>query len=251
MATGSRCAGGPRRLKNRPALRTLGGLGAFRHWRAGKVDLLYRNADQVARTIEEVWAGVYHHDYDQQPTFGFCSTIYLGEIQICIPHFDPEGLIARLKARVEAYPPPLRHRVVAQELWNAEFALAFAEAHAAAGDVYNTAGCMARVAGSLTQALFALNETYFLGDKQAPKRLARFRLCPRDYLGRISRLLGCPGRDQAQLQASVEALRELWAEVVELAGELYRPPFQLSSGHGPTPGGRPGGPAGGGPVPAE
>src|SRR5690606_6449038 len=55
----------------------------------------------------------------------------------------------------------------------------------------------------------------------------------------------------AQLQASVEALRELWAEVVELAGELYRPPFQLSSGHGPTPGGRPGGPAGGRPVPDE
>src|SRR5690606_19422706 len=163
MATGSRCAGGPKRLKNRPALRTLGGLGAFRHWRAGKVDLLYRNADQVARTIEEVWAGVYHHDYDQQPTCGFCNTNYPGEIQICIPLFDPEGLIARLKARVEAYPPPLRHRVVAQELWNAEFALAFAEAHAAAGDVYNTAGCMARVAGSLNPSPLRVERDVLLG----------------------------------------------------------------------------------------
>lgn len=192
---------------------------------AGKVDFLYRNVDQVERTIEEAQAGVYHHDYDQQPTFGFYSTIYLGEIHACIPLYDPRGVIARLKARVQAYPPQLRRAVVAQDLWSAEFALLFASSYAAVGDVYNTVGCMARVAGYITHALFALNEVYFMGDKHAFKVAAGCRLCPPDYGARLSRLLGAPGTDGPQLQASVAALRKLWSEVVDLAGDLYAPRF--------------------------
>lgn len=201
--------------------------GAWLQTAAGKVDLLYRNVEQVERTIEEAWAGVYRHDYDQQPTFGFYSTIYLGEIHVCIPLFDPRGLLARLKGQVETYPPPLRRSVVAQELWNAEFALSFAASFAAAGDTYNTAGCIARVAGYMTQALLALNQAYFMGDKHALKALAEFPLCPPDYPSKISRLLGRPGTEAVQLQESVEALRHLWSEAVDLAGDLYVPQFVL------------------------
>ncbi len=73
---------------------------AWIHTPQGKVDFLYRNLDQVQRTIEEAQQGIVHHDYDQQPAYGFYSVIYLAETQICIPLYDPENRIARLKREV-------------------------------------------------------------------------------------------------------------------------------------------------------
>ena len=42
--------------------------GAWIQTEVGKVDLLYRNLDQVERTIEDAQQGIVQHDYDQQPT---------------------------------------------------------------------------------------------------------------------------------------------------------------------------------------
>ncbi len=121
--------------------------GAWINTRAGKVDFLYRNLDQVARTIDAAQQGSYEHDYDQQPTFRFYSVIYLGETEACIPLVDSEGCIARLKSKVERYPPKLKSTVIATELWNAEFALLFADSYAKTGDIYNAVGCLTRICG--------------------------------------------------------------------------------------------------------
>jgi len=42
-----------------------------------KLDDLYWNIEQVRRVIDKSQEGLYHHDYYQQPTFGFVSIIYL------------------------------------------------------------------------------------------------------------------------------------------------------------------------------
>ena len=132
--------------------------GAWVHTRHGKVDFLYRNLDQVRRTIDEARQGICHHDYDQQPAHGFYSVMYLAETQICIPLFDPKQLLRELKRQVEVYPPRLKEKTMQGTLWLAEFTLLHARSFAAQGDVYNTAGCLTRAAANLTQALFALNE---------------------------------------------------------------------------------------------
>ena len=41
----------------------------------GKVDFLYRNIQQIERTIAQVLTGSYEHDYYQHPTFGFSSIV--------------------------------------------------------------------------------------------------------------------------------------------------------------------------------
>src|SRR5262245_32194367 len=115
--------------------------GAWIQTEAGKVDFLYRNVEQVERTIQDAWRGVYQHHYNQQPTFGFYSVIYLAETHVCIPLFDPQTTIARLKQEVLVYPPKLKQAIIADSLWGAEFAFLFARRFAAAGDVYNTVGC--------------------------------------------------------------------------------------------------------------
>jgi hypothetical protein len=195
--------------------------GAWIQTAVGKVDFLYRNVDQVEQTIDEAQAGIVRHDFAQQPTFGFYSIMYLAETQICRPLYDPGHVVAHLKERVATYPPVLKQKVVADSLWSVEFTLLHADTHAGRGDVYNTVGCLTRCATNLAQALFALNEAYFLTDKRALRMIAAFPLQPDHYGERLCAVLACPGAKTASLQASVAAIRQLWRETRQLASEYY------------------------------
>jgi hypothetical protein len=64
----------------------------------------------------------------------------------------------------------------------AEFTLLHASSFAAQGDIYNTVGCLTRVASNITQALFALNKRYFVRDKQVLDTVARFPNLPSGYI---------------------------------------------------------------------
>lgn len=207
--------------------------GAWIPTSAGKFDLVYRNLDQVRHTINEAQQGIVHHDYYQQPVYGFYSVIYLAgviylaETAACIPLHDPLGRIADLKRKVAEYPSVLRQRIVADSLWIAEFTLHHAQKFAAQGDIYNTVGRLTRVAGTLTQALFALNEVYFLTDKNSMGRITNFEMAPPEYVGQVQALLARPGQTAPELRRTVTACEAAWACVVELAGDLYEPKFRL------------------------
>jgi len=201
--------------------------GAWIHTPHGKVDFLYRNLDQVQRTIAEAQQGISQHDYDQQPTYGFYSVIYLAETQICIPLHDPELIIAQLKGSVEAYPPKLKQKVITDSLWGAEFTLLHSRGFAAQGDIYNTVGCLTRVVSNITQALFALNERYFLRDKKVMDMVAKFPNLPSGYIQQTNRILARPGSTAQELTTSVSELEQAWRSVVSLTGVHYEPKFQM------------------------
>ena len=201
--------------------------GAWINTAQGKVDFLYRKIEHVQRTIAEAQQGVSYHDYNQQPTYGFYSVIYLAETQICIPLYDPDGLIAGLKRQVTVYPEKLKRKIVMDTLWSAEFTLLHAQGFAAQGDVYNTVGCLTRAAGKMTQALFALNECYFMRDKQVMARMALFPILPEGYITQVTRILACPGSTAGELTQSVDAFGQVWRGVAALAGDLYQPKFDL------------------------
>lgn len=202
--------------------------GAWIHTAAGKVDFLYRNLDHVTRTIDEAEQGIVHHDYPQQPPYGFYSVTYLAETQVCLPLFDPTGVIAALKARVECYPELLHRRVVDNSLWSAEFTLLHARSFAAQGDVYNTVGCLTRTATNLTQALFALNRRYYMSDKRAMREIDTFAAVPAGYPVTLSDILAAPGHDARTLVQSTAALETLWQRVVELTNGAYHPKFVMA-----------------------
>jgi len=197
--------------------------GAWIHTKAGKVDFLYKNIDQVEQVIDDAQRGVVEHDYSQQPPYGFHSVVYLAETKCCVPLHDPEGVIEQLKRRVAQYPKALKERVVQTNLWGAEFSFYVATS----ANVYVAAGCLTRVAQYLTQALFALNEEYFMSDKDAVRQIERFERRPRDYANRLSAILARPGVTADELQQSLVAMKQIWQETVELAGDLYRSSYVL------------------------
>ncbi len=201
--------------------------GAWIHTPQGKVDFLYRNLEQVRKTIDDAHEGITHHDYDQQPAYGFYSVIYLAETQICIPLYDPESLLAGLKRSIEVYPPKFKQTILADSLWAAEFTILHARGFAAQGDVYNTVGCLTRAASNLTQALFALNERYFIRDKNVMDVVARFPQLPPDYIQQITRILSSPGSTEQALGKTMSDLERVWLSVVSLPGVHYEPKFHM------------------------
>jgi hypothetical protein len=204
--------------------------GAWIQTPVGKVDFLYRNLDQVERVIEEGRRGIWRHDYDQQPPYGFRSVVYFGETHFSVPLHDPEGEIARLKTAVARYPQLLKNRIVKDSLWNVEFSLRICHSFEDAADTCNATGCMTRVAHFLTHALFALNEEYFLSDKYAVLLLDQFEKRPREFTRRLAAVLSKPGGNPAELRKSSELLSELWLETVELTNGTYTPRFDLKAG---------------------
>ena len=201
--------------------------GAWIHTPQGKVDFLYRNIDQVQRTLKEAQEGLLYHDFDQQPPYGFYSVIYLAETQICIPLYDPKQVIDKLKRQVGSYPILLKSRIVGDGLWGAEFTLMHARTFAGQGDVYNTVGCLTRVVSTLTQVLFALNERYYLSDKKVMEVVAAFPVLPMEYCKNINRILSGPGTSDRELTETVSRLEQVWRSVVFLAGKLYQAKYRV------------------------
>ncbi len=203
--------------------------GAWLTIRGQRVDLIYRGLEDVERVIDDAEQGRYESHFDQQPPFGFFGPTYLGEIACAVPLYDPAGRLARLQARVAAYPEALRQRVVADALWSTDFALsAFASKFARRGEVYLVASTLARCTHALILALFALNRRYFVNDKTALREIAGFPLCPREFRARVEGLFAAPGASFAQLGLAVREMRALRDEVAALAGGLatQRPPSE-------------------------
>jgi hypothetical protein len=187
----------------------------------GKVDFLYKNLNQIEAVLEDGRCGIWSHDYDQQPPYGFRSIVYFAETRICIPLHDPAGEIARLKSSVSEYPPALKDRIVQDCLWGAEFTLLLGHNFAAAADVYSSVGSMTRVAQFLMHAIFALNEQYFVNDKHASRLVDTFARQPREFSIRLARVLAAAGSEPAALLHSLEDLQELWQETVQLTNGAY------------------------------
>jgi predicted nucleotidyltransferase len=199
--------------------------GAWIATEKGRVDLLYRNIDHIKRVIAEARQGRVEWDYWQQPTYGFHNVIYLAETGTCLPIYDPQGMLEPLKEAVATYPQKLKKAIVNESLWGAQFTLSHAKGFARRGDVYNAVGCVARVLCHLTQGLFALNEVYFISDKNAIESIESFTIRPANYGEATSRLLGEAGVTSEELVITVEQLASLVDEVVGLAQNLYRPKY--------------------------
>ncbi|MBC9911582.1 nucleotidyltransferase domain-containing protein [Chitinophaga varians] len=198
--------------------------GAWMITEEGKVDFLYRNIRQVQQTIDKAQQGEWENHFEQQPPYGFSSVIYLAEVSICQPLYDPMGVLAAWKKTVSVYPPLLKATIVRQSLWSADFTCWQATGFAEKQDVYNTVGCLTRAMKNIMAALFALNERYPLGDKRVPEQLQEAASVPADLWEKVNTIL-CASPDT--LPENVAALKALHQEVVLLSDGLYKPLYQL------------------------
>lgn len=93
--------------------------GAWINTENGEVDFLYKNIEQITRTIDNAKNGIWENNFDQQPPYGFSSIIFLSETQNSIPLYDPYDVVKNLKVSVKQYPQKLKESVIQQSLWSA------------------------------------------------------------------------------------------------------------------------------------
>lgn len=173
------------------------------------VDWLYRDLDRVAQVLSDCRYGVVTCDYDVSRPHGFHNHIYLAEVHYCRPLADPSDAIDRLKEQVREYPLALKNTIVERFLFEAEFALDLAGGGERRGDVFHVSGCLFRCAAALVQVLFAVNETWFMGEKAALETIETFPLQPEHFSERVTATLAGIGRQQHELAEALAAMEAL------------------------------------------
>jgi predicted nucleotidyltransferase len=181
------------------------------------VDLLYRDIVKVEVVIDAVMKGHLEVAYQPGHPLGFLSSIYLSEVAICQPLWDPAGWIARQKNQIAAYPEPLRQELARRCKFEARFSLDIAEKAAQRADITYVAGCLFRSVGWLLIGLFALNRVHWLNEKGALAMANQLEFTPPGLESRANEIWGRLGPDAHKLSQALEIARSLVEEVVELA----------------------------------
>jgi predicted nucleotidyltransferase len=74
-----------------------------------KVDLLYRDLGRVEAVVAQCLEGHISMEYQPGHPHGFCSAIWMGEVALCHPFFDPQQRAARLKEQTTPFSPQGSH----------------------------------------------------------------------------------------------------------------------------------------------
>jgi hypothetical protein len=188
-----------------------------------QVDLLYRDLTRVRAVIEQCVRGEIDAVYQLGHPLGFQNQIYAGEIHICRPFHDPAGEVAALKRLVVVYPPQMRRALVDKHLFDAQFEIEIAAGPAARGDITYVSQCLARAAGFMTLVLHALNQRFFLNEKNAFIESRSFALRPDNFHREVERILGRPGDSVAELDRSIAAMRAVASDLRAFCQDQYPP----------------------------
>jgi hypothetical protein len=194
-----------RKLVDEPSAAEVTPVGEWGPWIVGgawlsiagrKVDLLYRSSDAVAQVIHSCRAGHVRMDYQPGHPHGFCSAIWMGEVALCQPIYDPRGTIAELKQIASPYPEPLRDALIRRFQWEVLFSIENGEVAAARDEQTHIAGCIYRALACAGQVLFALNRRYLINEKAALQEAAKLPLTLPDLMERVATVWQLIGREE-------------------------------------------------------
>jgi hypothetical protein len=180
-----------------------------------KVDLLYRNLDDVGRVIDACRKGEIVMHYQGGHPHGFCSAIWMGEVALCRALHDPRAALAALKARTAPYPGQLGEALIERFHRESSFAIENAEIAAARREQTHIAGCAYRALACTAQVLFALNARYLINEKGALQEAANFPKTIPDLTQRVANIWRSIG-DQ-EFTTALSSLRGLEYELKALS----------------------------------
>jgi predicted nucleotidyltransferase len=180
------------------------------------VDLLYRDLEKVRTVLADCLDGKIDIFYQPGHPHGFVTSIYLAEVAVCRPLYDPAGLVQELKAQVQPYPAALQKAVVNRFAWEIDFSVEMAHKSVERADVAYAAGCCFRAVMCMLQVLFALNREHWLNEKGAAAMAQGLALRPEGLQDRLERTFALLEAEPGSIRKAVAVLRELGREVMLL-----------------------------------
>ena len=184
-----------------------------------KVECWLRSTDYISNIVDDCTAGIVRREFVTWTVMGFYNHCTLSDLHNMVPVEDPAGVLSRWKAAVAEYPPQLRETILddhlrAAQFWPENFHYRSAVARC---DAIYAVGIVHQVVHNLIQVLFALNRTYFPGDKKLDVVLEHLEVKPAGFTERIKcLLLPGSGRDRETLDWQRTELIELTRQVEAL-----------------------------------
>lgn len=178
-----------------------------------QVEVWLRSAREVERTVDASLRGEVRRAHVGWAVMGFFDHVVLADVQAMRIVEDPDGILARWKERVRAYPEPLRRALLGRFLREAAFWPENFHYRTAVerGDVIYASGIAQQVAHALVQVVFALNREFFPGEKKLARALDALPVRPEALAARLEALLW-PG--EAATGAALEARRKALGDLV-------------------------------------
>ena len=183
------------------------------------VDFLYRDLEQVRAKIEDCLDGKVEIFYQPGHPLGFVSSMYLAEVAVCQPLWDPAGSISELKRKIDPYPDALKNALLQKFAWEIQFSLQIARKGAERSDVTYVAGCCFRSVMCMLQVLFALNKTHWLNEKGAVAAASNFTRKPEGLQSRINEIFQLLEANPLSMQSALLRLEELGQDITKLDSE--------------------------------
>lgn len=134
---------------------------------------------------------------------------------------DPAGIIATWQAQLTPYPRTLQRAIIQKHIsslkyWRTDYHY---QNKVERGDVVFLAGMAARLVHDMLQVLFAINETYYVGDGNNLHYVAAFAFQPQAFAERVNAILYPPPTENV-LATQYEAIVALIDDVVSLAAQV-------------------------------
>ena len=185
------------------------------------VDFLYRDLRRVREVVERCVRGEIDAVYQLGHPIGFQNQIYAGETHFCRPLYDPAEELGALKKLVEVYPPRMRQALIDKHLFDAQFELEIALGPAKRGDVAYVSQCLSRSTGFMVLVLYALNQRFFINEKNAFIESEHFALQPSNLHREVDRILASIGNSPEVLTRSVTTMCAVAADLRTFCAEKF------------------------------
>jgi predicted nucleotidyltransferase len=180
------------------------------------VDFLYKDLRQVSAMIEDCLNEKVEVFYQPGHPLGFVSSMYLAEVAVCQPLWDPEEIISELKKKIHPYPDPLQKALIQRFAWEIKFSIDIAKKAVPRSDVTYVSGCCFRSVMCMLQVLFALNKTHWLNEKGAAAFADTFAIKPKRFQSRVHETFRSLDVNPPALQKAIANLEELSKGISEL-----------------------------------
>jgi hypothetical protein len=134
---------------------------------------------------------------------------------------DPSGVVALWQAQLTPYPQALQQSIIQKHMkslnyWRSDYHY---QNKVRRGDVVFLAGIAARLVHDMIQVLFAINETYYVGDGKNLHYVSTFAIKPENFAEQVNAIL-YPPQEADTLTKQYDAIMILIDEVVLLVAQM-------------------------------
>jgi predicted nucleotidyltransferase len=189
------------------------------YYQAHKIETTIRSFDKVNEIVQNCLQGIINIMPTVWTLNGYLDYIYLSELSFIKPLEDPYRIIANWKEQIQPYPDKLKQSIINTFWGKATFWLDNFHYKSAIKrcDIIYTSGIIQQTVHNIIQILFAINETYFLGDKKIEKQLQELIFCPNLLMDNLVFLLSAHRNEKL-----LNKQREILLEVVSSIDEFMR-----------------------------